>query len=351
MPNLPSKDYWRKRFRILEQASNDYGLETYYRIEPSFNKAMRNIRKEIEYWISRFAKNNKVSMQEARKILNKNELKEFKWDVDDYITYCKENELDGRWQKQLENASAKFHISRLEALELSIQQNIEVVFGNELDEIDKMAKKILTENYYQSIFEVQKGFNIGFRIGQVNQRELNKIITKPWTTDRKSFSDRIWTAKQQMIGDLHQELVRTCLQGKGPDEAIKHMTMFVDDKIKSAKSAASRLVQTEQAYFHSVSQKEAFEELDIDKYQIEATIDSKTSEICQHMDGQIFPTKEYEPGATAPPFHPNCRTTTVPYFEEYKGTVRAARDENEKTYYIPANMTYKEWKKKMIKQT
>ena len=57
--------------------------------------------------------------------------------------------------------------------------------------------------------------------------------------------------------------------------------------------------------------------------------------------------KEFEPGVTAPPFHVNCRSTTAPYFDdEFSLGERAARGEDGKTYYVPSDMTYKEWKGK-----
>ena len=61
--------------------------------------------------------------------------------------------------------------------------------------------------------------------------------------------------------------------------------------------------------------------------------------------------KDFEPGITAPPFHVYCRSTTVPHFDENFGQIgqRAARDaETGKAYYIPDNMTYKEWKEKYV---
>lgn len=46
----------------------------------------------------------------------------------------------------------------------------------------------------------------------------------------------------------------------------------------------------------------------------------------------------------------NCRTTTAPYFDDDFGhkSERAAKDEAGKTYYVPADMKYPEWKKKYI---
>ena len=106
---------------------------------------------------------------------------------------------------------------------------------------------------------------------------------------------------------------------------------------------------TEQAYFHSVAQQEAFKELDVEEFEVVATLDNLTSEICQEMDGKHFPMKDYEPGVTAPPFHPWCRSVTVPYFDDdFDVGERAARDEDGETYYVPADMTYPEWEKAMV---
>lgn len=342
-----NKAYWRKRFEILEQSSNAYAKQAIRKIDPAFAEAERKIDAEITAWYQRFADNNEITMQEARKLLNSKELAELKWDVETYIQYGEKNALDGLWMKQLENASAKFHISRLEALKLRTQQAAEVAFGNELDEVDSLARKVLTEGYYHTAFELQKGVGVGWDIGTIDNRKLEKLLTTPWTTDGKTFSDRIWTSKQQLIGEVHNSLTRTCILGKAPDDAIK----TISKKFGVSKSQAGRLVMTEQAYFHSVSQKEAFADLGVEQFEIVATLDSHTSEICQDMDGEHFDMKDYEPGVTAPPFHPWCRSVTCPYFDDDFGSVgeRAARDEESgKTYYVPANVKYPEWKKAFV---
>lgn len=337
--------YWKKRFEALEAASNKYGIETYRKIEPAFDSAFRQIESEITLWYERLAKNNGVTMQEARQWLNANELKEFQWDVQEYIKYGRENAINQQWIKELENASAKYHISRLEALKVRTQQAVEVAFGNELDEVDAMVKKIFTNDYYHSIYEMQKGFNIGWEIGQIDERKLEKIVSSPWATDGKHFSERIWNSRTQLVSELHNQLTRTCILGKPPDDAIK----AISKKFNTSKNQAGRLVMTEQAYFHSVAQQEAFKELDVEEFEVVATLDNLTSEICQEMDGKHFPMKDYEPGVTAPPFHPWCRSVTVPYFDDdFDVGERAARDEDGETYYVPADMTYPEWKQSFV---
>ena len=346
-----SSAYWKKRFSDLEAANNAYGQRTFHQIEPAFDKAQRQIQAQIESWYLRYAKNNGITMAEARKQLSAAELKELQWDVQEYIKYGQQNAMNQQWMKELENASARFHISRLEALKLRTQQSLEVAFGNELDSLDGMVKHLYQSGYYHTCFEVQKGFNIGWEIGQIDERKLQKIISKPWAADGKTFSDRVWQSKTTMVNELHQQLTRTIIQGKAPDEAIRTLSKYVADKTKNAKYAAGRLVMTEQAFISSAAQKDAFNDLDVEEFEIVATLDSHTSEICQNMDGQHFPMKDFEPGVTAPPFHVWCRSTTVPYFDDEWGRSgeRAARGEDGKTYYVPSDMTYPEWKNKFVK--
>lgn len=51
-----------------------------------------------------------------------------------------------------------------------------------------------------------------------------------------------------------------------------------------------------------------------------------------------------------PPFHPNCRCTTIPYFDDkiINGEKRVTRDKDGKTVYID-DMSYKDWKEKFVK--
>lgn len=344
------RNYWQERFRKLEEATNKYGQETYREIEQSFGRAQADIQKEIDVWYARIAKNNEISIAEARKLLSKNELKEFHWDVQEYIKYGKENALNQKWVKELENASAKFHVSRLEALKIRTQHIAEKAFGNEVDLVDELARKAYTESYYRSIFEVQKGFGVGFDVGEIDEGKLEKLISKPWASDGKNFSSRIWDKKSQMVDELHRELTRTCILGVSPDGAIKSMTRFVNGRFKNAKAQAGRLVMTESAFFASVSQRDAFNMLGVEEFEVVATLDSHTSPICRSMDGKHFPMSDFIEGSTAPPYHVWCRSTTCPYFNDEftKDDLRAARNADNKTHYVPSHMKYPEWKNKYV---
>ncbi|MFC4355316.1 minor capsid protein [Chryseomicrobium palamuruense] len=337
--------YWIQRFEQMEAAVNKKAERNIISMERQFNAAQREIEEKIQVWYQRLAKNNNISMQEARRLLSSQELAEFKWDVKEYIKYGELNDMNQLWMTQLENASARYHISKLEAMKIQMQQSLEVLYGNQLDELDAFARSVYTEGYYQTLFEIQKGFNIGFDVSALDKNRIDKIIAKPWAADGRNFSTRIWDNKSKLINELHNELTQMVITGSSPDVAIKNIAK----KMNAPKSNAISLVMTEASYFASASQKDAFNELDVEKFEIVATLDSSTSLICRTLDGKVFEMKDYQPGVTAPPFHVRCRSVTVPSFDdEFDLGERAARDENGQTYYVPSNMTYPEWEKTFL---
>lgn len=344
---MPDKDYWKSRFKQLEEAQNRKGADTYRLIEEQYKQAQKELEGKINTWYQRFATNNGVSMAEARRMLRDRELAELKWDVKEYIKRGQENAFTGQWMRELENASARFHISRLEALKLQTQQSLELMFGNQLDSIDAAMKRIYLDGYYHTAYELQKGFRIGWDIAGLDQRQIEKVIRKPWAVDGKNFSERVWGNKEKLITEVHRELTQDILLGRDPQKAIDNIAR----KMNASKNNAGRLIMTEEAYFSSAAQKDCFKDLGVEQYEIVATLDSHTSDICQSLDGQVFPMKDFEPGVTAPPFHVYCRSTTVPYFDDDFGQIgeRAARNEETgKTCYVPDNMTYREWKESFV---
>ena len=153
--------YWQDRFVQLKERLLDKSIDYYHNVSNQYNKAAANVQKEIDVFYQRFAKNNEMNLTDAKKLLNAKELKEFKWTVDEYIEKGKTLNYTNEWTKQLENASLRYRISRLEALQLQMQQQVESVMGYEVDELDNMTRKIYEDGYYHSIFELQKGNGFG----------------------------------------------------------------------------------------------------------------------------------------------------------------------------------------------
>lgn len=102
---------------------------------------------------------------------------------------------------------------------------------------------------------------------------------------------------------------------------------------------------TESAAISAKATKQCYDDLEVEEFEVLETLDAHTCEICGAMDGKHFPKSQYEIGVTVPPFHPRCRGTTVPYFDDMEGYgERIARDLDGNTFYVPADTTYEQWK-------
>lgn len=340
-------EYWRERFEVLENTANNKGIEYVKNTSKIYQRAINETEKEISKWYTRYASAEGISYQEAQKQLNANELKEFRMSVEEYIEKGKTLGVSQKWAKELERASTKAHISRLEALKLQMQQQAEIVTAQKSTEIKDLMKDIYSDSFYKTAFEVQKGIGVASHFAKLDKKTIEKVLSKPWTADGSNFSDRVWGShRAQLVSKLHEELSLNIIQGKGSKDLIKK----ISNTFEVDKKRAATLVYTEKAYFHSLAQLDSFKELGVEEFEIVATLDSKTSEICREMDGKHFKLKDFLVGITAPPFHPRCRTVTCPYFND-EFTIdeqRAARDENGKYYTVPSNMTYKDWKKNFV---
>lgn len=336
---MRNADYWRGRFSILEDSAHREAQKTIQDMEELYLDAQRSVQKEIESWYARFAVNNQISLTDARKWLTAGQLQEFHWSVEQYIKIGEQAGLDAAWLKKLENASARFHISRLESVQMGIQQQLELLYGNQVDSLDALLKKVVGNGYTHTAFEVQKGVGLGWDITGLDQKKLETLLSKPWTTDGRTFRDRCWLNKNDLVGSVSKSLTQGLLRGDSPAK----ITTVIQKQFGVHRYKAGRLVNTETTYFNAVATKECYKDLDVEMVEIIETLDSHTCSICGGLDGTVIPISQYEPGVTVPPFHPNCRGTTAPAIDPKYAGERAARNADGDVYYVPANMKYADW--------
>lgn len=337
--------YWQKIFEQLEINEEIITNEFISKMIHEFDISQNKIEKEILVWHQRIARNNNVSIQEAKKMLNNRELEEFKWTVEEYITKGQENAVNQKWIKHLENASARVHIDRLTAQKTILQAEVEKLYNSYDQKVKLFLNDRYIEKFNRTAYEVQKGLEIGFNINGLNTNQVANKILKPWAIDGKNFSTRIWEDKNKLVEYLNANLTQNLILNEDSSKLINKMSKELNVK----KNVVSRLIETENSAIASQSRKESFERMSVEQYIIISTLDSKTSQICQDMDLKVFPMDMYEVGVTAPPFHPSCRTTTAPHFDDNIGS-RIARGVDGKTYKIPSTMNYKEWKDKYLKK-
>ncbi|NLY44638.1 MAG: minor capsid protein [Tissierella sp.] len=322
---MRTNKYWQKRFTLLTESLLNKG-ERYYRdLEIEYEKAISTIQSDLRDFYGRYG--GDISYADTNKLLTPRELRKFKLNIGDYM-----------------DAADRERVSRLHSLQYQIRQQVEVISATRLNGLTKLSEELIKEGYYRSIYEVQKGFGLGDTFTILDTRTVESIIARPWAPDGSNFSERIWKDTEVLVNELQKELAQSFIRGDAPDTAIRN----ISKKMEVSKRVAGRLIMTESAFFANEARARAFKELGVEEYQFLATLDMRTSDICQDMDLRIFKLSEREIGVNWPPLHVWCRSTVVPHFE---GNIkqRWARDpKTGKGYKVPGDMNYKDWHSKHV---
>lgn len=340
---MKSSEYWKKRSEQLatRQFRRADGYEAEVRKE--YDRAIAAIQREIEAFYGRYADNNKVSFAEARRLLTAGELRDFRMTLEEFTAKAKDN-ADGRWTRELNNVYYKTRISRLEALQVQIDQQVELLMGKRQSGTVKLLGEAYTDTYYRTMYELQRGVGVGASFARIDPEGLDKVLGA--RLDGRNWSQRIWDDRTKLRQELHTKLSQAFIRGESVDRTSRDLAKRMDVSFSRART----LIHTETTFFTEQATMSSYQRSGIvDRYEILATMDRRTSPICRSMDRKVFLLSEQEPGVTAPPFHPNCRTTTIPYFEdEINVGERIARRADGETYNVPGDISYEEWHEKYV---
>lgn len=345
-----NSDYWAERMEILEGILELHSNRALKRIDKAYKKAIIEINKDIAAWYTRYATENGVSFAEAKRILSGRELAEFRWTVEEYIARGRENSVSGQWMKELERASVRVHVSRLESLKLQLLNEAENFIASQYWNVKKCLEDTYKDGYYRTLFEVNKRHIIRSDFSTLNTRKMELILKQPWANDGLAFSERIWgNQRARLVGTLQDELAKQILTGSPPKKCAK----VLEDRFGVSKRSAERIVRTESMALSSKAKEASFKEVGVKKFKVISGLDLRTCTHCGHLDGGVFLMSDFIVGTTAPPFHPNCRCTTAPYLDGLELGERLARKDGDPKgawIEVPANMKYKEWREKYVRE-
>ena len=349
--NQQNKEYWAKRYESLKDEAMKGADITVEELSANFDRALRRLTVEIENWYKRYATENGITLEEARKQLNKRELADFKMTLEEYIEQAKREGLSKEHQRMLENASIRARLDRTQVLYISVVHEIERLSKAEDDSLSQLLRETYETSTYKVAYTTQSLLDKYETVPKVSKDVVDVVIKKPWAPDGKDFSSRIWDDRTKLVQTIQNDFVQSVLAGDG----MAKMTQTLATRMNVSQSNARRLVETETARIYEEAFTNNMNDIGVEKLEILATLDRKTSKICQRMDGKIVPLKDAKPGVTIPPFHCHCRTTTIPYFDdlEIKGETRASRGEGGKgkSEQVDGALTYHEWYNKYVKSS
>lgn len=254
-----------------------------------------------------------------------------------------EKELYTFWGKFAKNAIVTYSFKKVIDILKNIKPHIDKIYDKQQSILEKHLDQSYKNNFYKKSYNLQNNTKVFKDINKVEDRAVKVGMNYPWSGE--NFSDRIYNNKTKLINTLKQELTASMIRGDSIQATSKTIAKRLDISYKNAE----RLIRTETAHIMTESDKQCYLEYGLEEYEYVATLDKRTSSICIGLDNSVFKVKDMTAGVNAPPMHPNCRSTTVPYFSNNLGK-RIAKDINTNKYeYVPSNISYKTWYNKYIK--
>ncbi len=314
-----NRDYWEERQvkREAKAFNTIQDIEKEYKI--ALEKAKQSINKELSRIGTTYMKDNNLSYHDALKLLKGDEYKVWKKDLHDYMNeynkLLKTAPLEAKkLYLEIETLAARGRMSHLDSLKAQVDMEmVKLIFG-----VEDSAKNTLTSVYRDTFIEVTKDLGIN---AIVSRDKIKAVLDRPWSG--ANFSERLWTNTDKLAQTVKQEIVNGMIQGIN----LKTMTKRVSERFETAKkNDVERLLRTEVNYVLNQATLDGYKEAGVEKYEFSATLDSRTSQICSELHGEVFEIKKIAVGLNYPPMHPRCRSTTIPIID-YESLIKQGREE------------------------
>lgn len=300
--------YWQKRRSQRLVESELLTSEGIVKSIGLYKKALKNINQDINDFYLKYSDKTGLDVSELTEIIKGTDRRKFLIDIQNKMQRL------GFDLEEVYNPEYLKQISRLDSLKQQIYWEIASIAPAETDIMGKSYAKMI-DYTYRSTFNDYSG--ITSSMNQLDVPVIKKFLKQRWLGE--NFSSRIWGNTTKFAKEA-PEIVGSGFASGWSQEKIGRELRSVFDVTRRE---ALTLVRTESNYLHNQVSKEATVDAGFERYEYYAVMDSRTSEICQDHDGQVFYYEDAIVGENFPPLHPNCRSTDMPLFDDEEGFDRA----------------------------
>lgn len=304
--NMSNEEYWIQRDKDKDKSLKKKEDELVKELEKAYKQAFKDIKFELYEFYDKYAKDNKISMTEARKSLSAIDIKTYKNKLDELnILYKKTG--NEKYLMEYKKLSARAKVTRL----ISLLDTINVELSKISVTVQTTIEDYLIGLYTDEYSDILKEFNIK-NDTNINNEAIREIVNYPYAG--RQFSDRVWSNKEKLLNYIENDLTSGLIRGL----SIQKLSKQLMDKLEVLYYEAERLVRTETNYIQNQAHLNGYDRAGQKRYKISAHLDSRTSDICRKMDGKIFNMEDAVVGVNFPPLHPSCRSRIIPVVEDIK---------------------------------
>lgn len=348
---MSNRDYWEERAREQEELVDEITEEELERLKDTLNNCQKDLAKEMQKIYAKYAKDNKVSYEDAIKYLTDDEREEFQRDLSFYIEKYHDSEYVKANKQYLHALSVRARVKRIEEIKAEIKK-VSNTLHTALNTTSRQAlSNVMQEVYMHTAYSYSNGGDI--KVITPSAKQFDELMKRPWSGS--NYSDKIWDVTNGFEDKLSKIINAGMMQGKSYTEMAKDLRQAALGKDGTGGTVyeCERLIRTEAAYIQGQANLKLYKEAGVEQYEFLATLDMKTSKVCQELDGKKFNLEDARVGVNYKPMHPNCRSTVLPVVEwadEEPEEVRMMRDENGRNKIID-KISYEEWLEKYGHET
>lgn len=342
----PSAKYWadraKSRLVSIERDSGEYLQQ----MVANNLRAARQIRRDIDAIIIRFARNANLTIDEAKALLAELIGPEERALLLEIANKIEDPAERARMMAKVNAPAYRARIDRLEAVQMAAEGRMAAIVEAQESIITESLTRTAREMFNRTIFDIQQGTGFGFSFAEVTQQQIEAVLHHRWSGGH--YSKSVWRTPENVAVKVRDIVQQNMTTGRSWRRCLDEVR---NESFNMSNYEAARLLRTETAYVAGEMEAKAYEEADLEEYEYMATLDTRTSQICQELDGKRFKVKDRETGVNYPPMHPFCRSTTVAVIDGLDVTKlqqRARDPETGKNYLVPATMKYPEWYQKHI---
>ena len=341
---MKKKTYWQRRSedRLLDLLGNADSVVL--KLGRYYDKASKDIDKSIKSLYGQFMVENELNPKKALELIKGEEFRVWRMTMEEYLSQIKTTE-DKALLLELNTLAMRSRINRLEALQAEILAQSAIIASKEEEVIGSFLSDSIEDSYYKNVYDEYKDKNPEVidlmdrhKVG-ISRNQVKKVLELPWSG--ANYSENIWNNSYFIAKRAQSMVAKNIIAGRSIENLSRDFARVYG---RQYYSNAKRLIRTETAYVKGQADVLTYKKLKVEEYELLATLDSRTSSICQEKDGKHYPVDKIQVGINYPPFHPNCRTTTIKYREDYGNRTRMAKDKDGRNIKVPLGLKYKEWR-------
>lgn len=303
--------YFKERFENQEKLAHRQMLARRRELREIYIRARNELESDLALFVQRYSTENGLTQAETRRMLNHDQLARFKYTIKGYIEEIDKLGIDTpegkKLRKELDVLAGRTRVARVRELQACIDAELKIAALKTEEKTGKHMRRIIS-------FAHEDGKRIfkANTLAKLNPEIIEHIVMQDWKGG--NYSTNIWKDTQYLTEKVRENILNGLTQGHD----FKRMSKRLAKDMDTCFFYARRVLESETTYALESTKTQLFKDLGVEQFKNIATLDENTSDICKKMNGTVFDVDKKAEGITAPPFHPFCRTVTVPVVNKKK---------------------------------